>query len=626
GACLSNGFCFLEPPYFVTHLEPLEVSVGDYTTLQCHVAGTPEITVSWYKGDTKLRSTPEYKVFFKDNVATLIFNKVVSNDSGEYTCKAENSVGTASTKALLTVQERKRPPSFARKLKDIEHPVGLPLKFMCRLNGSEPITVTWHKDGVLLSDDHNVHTSFVDNVAVLQLVRTEMNHTGQYSCTATNAVGTATSSARLTVQAPVFDTKPESIDVPFGESADFECHVTGAQPIHITWSKDGREIRTGGNFSITFVANTAHLRVLRVGKGDSGQYTCQASNEAGKDFCSAQLSVKEPPKFIKKPEALRFVKQGDAVQLECKISGTPEIRTVWYKNDQALLASDRLHMSFVDSVAMLTILGANTEDAGDYICEAHNSAGTASCSTSVTVKEPPVFSKVPSPVDTLKGSDVILQCEIAGTPPFEVAWFKDRRQVRSSKKFKVTTKQSIASLHILNLESQDTGEYQCKAMNEVGSDTCTCPVKFKEPPRFAKKLSDTAIFVGEPTALQAVVEGSPPISVIWLKDKGEVIRESENVQMWFMDNIATLEIASAEGADVGKYICQIKNDAGMRECSAFLQVLGGYSLLHRYCILQLAQLPLPACFLFISCAHWFADRFPGDTLTPPFLFQNRQLS
>lgn len=97
------------------------------------------------------------------------------------------------------------------------------------------------------------------------------------------------------------------------------------------------------------------------------------------------------------------------------------------------------------------------------------------------------------------------------------------------------------------------------------------------------------------------MEGSPPISVVWLKDKGEVIRESENVQMWFMDNIATLEIASAEGTDVGKYICQIKNDAGMRECSAFLQVLGGYSLLHyRYCVLQLAQLALPA---FAFCSH-----------------------
>ncbi|XP_059576117.1 titin-like, partial [Alligator mississippiensis] len=567
----------LEPPYFVTHLKPLEVSVGDYTSLQCQIAGTPEITVSWYKGDTKLRSTPEYKIFFKDNVATLIFNKVDRNDSGEYVCRAENSVGTASTKAVLTIQERKLPPSFVRKLKDMEQTVGFAVKFTCRLNGSEPITLSWYKDGVPLTDDHNVQTSFVDNVATLQLAQTEMNYTGQYSCTATNPVGTATSSARLTVtepkQAPVFDIKPTPIDVPVGESADFECHVTGAQPIQVTWVKDGKEIRTGGNYNITFVANTAHLRVLRASKGDSGQYTCQATNEVGKDFCSAQLSVKEPPKFVKKLEASRFVKQGDSVQLECKISGSPEIRVVWYRNDHEIHPSDKLRASLADGVAVLAILDAGVEDSGDYICEAHNPIGTASCSTALTVKEPPVFSKAPSPVDTLKGADVVLHCEISGTPPFEVAWFKDRRQVRSSKKFKVTAKHFNASLHILSLEAQDTGEYQCKAMNEVGSDTCACPVRFKEPPRFVSKLSDTAIFVGEPAALEAVVEGSPPISVLWLKDKGDIIRESDTVQMFFADNVATLEIESAEGVHSGKYICQIKNDAGMRECSAFLQVL-----------------------------------------------------
>lgn len=95
-----------------------------------------------------------------------------------------------------------------------------------------------------------------------------------------------------------------------------------------------------------------------------------------------------------------------------------------------------------------------------------------------------------------------------------------------------------------------------------------------EPPRFVKKLSDTSTLIGEAVELQAVVEGFQPISVVWLKDKGEVIRESENTRISFTDNVATLHLGSPEASNSGKYVCQIKNDAGMRECSAVLTVLG----------------------------------------------------
>jgi len=79
----------------------------------------------------------------------------------------------------------------------------------------------------------------------------------------------------------------------------------------------------------------------------------------------------------------------------------------------------------------------------------------------------------------LKGTEVNLECEISGTPPFDVTWYKDRRQIRNSKKYKVTAKNYHTSVRILNVEAADVGEYQCKAQSDVGSDTCFCIVKLK---------------------------------------------------------------------------------------------------------------------------------------------------
>lgn len=100
----------------------------------------------------------------------------------------------------------------------------------------------------------------------------------------------------------------------------------------------------------------------------------------------------EPPKFVKKLEATKIVKAGDSARLECKITGSPDIRVVWYRNEHELPASDKYRMAFIDSVAILQMNNLGTEDTGDFICEAQNPAGSTSCSTKVIVKGRNLFS------------------------------------------------------------------------------------------------------------------------------------------------------------------------------------------------------------------------------------------
>lgn len=101
---MTTTLCTLEPPYFLEPLEHVEAAIGEPTTLQCKVEGTPEIRISWYKEHTKLRSAPAYKMQFKDNIASLVIHKVDQSDVGEYTCKAENSVGAVASSAVLVIK------------------------------------------------------------------------------------------------------------------------------------------------------------------------------------------------------------------------------------------------------------------------------------------------------------------------------------------------------------------------------------------------------------------------------------------------------------------------------------------------------------------------------------------
>lgn len=80
------------------------MTAGDAVCLKCLIGGTPEIKVSWFKADGKLRSSAACKIEFTRGIASLKLSKAAKTDAGEYTIKAENSIGSASSSCRLTVQ------------------------------------------------------------------------------------------------------------------------------------------------------------------------------------------------------------------------------------------------------------------------------------------------------------------------------------------------------------------------------------------------------------------------------------------------------------------------------------------------------------------------------------------
>uniref|UniRef100_A0A8I3PWK2 Ig-like domain-containing protein n=1 Tax=Canis lupus familiaris TaxID=9615 RepID=A0A8I3PWK2_CANLF len=543
---------------------------GQTVTLQAAVRGSEPISVTWMKGQEILKEDGKIKTSFSNGVATLIIPDVQISHGDKYTCLAENEAGSQTSVGELIVKDRDIAPFFTKPLRNVASVVGSACRLDCRIAGSLPMRVAWFKDGRELASGDKYRAAFVEGTASLEIHGVDLSDAGTFTCRATNSVGSKDSSGALVP--PSFVTKPASKDVLPGSAVCLKSTFRGSGPFTVRWLKGGRELVSGGSCYITKEASESSLELYVVKTSDSGTYTCQVGNAAGSVECSANLFVKEPATFIEKLEPSQLLKKGDSTQLACKVAGTPPIKITWFANDRELKEGGRHRMSFVESTAVLSLTEVTTEDSGEYMCEAQNEAGSDHCGSILIVKESPYFTKEFKPVEVLKEYDVMLLAEVAGTPPFDITWFKDNTMLRSGRKYKTFIQDQLVSLQILKFVATDAGEYQCRVTNEVGSSTCSARVTLREPPSFVKKIESTSSLRGGTAAFQATLKGSLPITVTWLKDNDE-ITEDDNIRMTFENNVASLYLSGIEVKHDGKYVCQAKNDAGIQRCSALSKMM-----------------------------------------------------
>jgi len=79
------------------------------------------------------------------------------------------------------------------------------------------------------------------------------------------------------------------------------------------------------------------------------------------------------------------VKSGDMASLEVTVSGSPELKTKWFKDNKELSAGAKYQMSSTKKTAILKIRSVDKTDAGEYKLDVTNHVGTASCKTKLSV-------------------------------------------------------------------------------------------------------------------------------------------------------------------------------------------------------------------------------------------------
>ncbi|KAH0621550.1 hypothetical protein JD844_022945 [Phrynosoma platyrhinos] len=533
-------------PILRRRLETQEVAVNHLAKFTCEIEMAPNVRFQWYRAGREIYDGDKYTIYTANYTSTLQIPRPQVADCGEYSCKASNQYGSVSSTANLTVTEA-FPPTFLTRPESITTFVGKNARFLCSVSGTPVIDTAWQKDGTAISstEHHKITTS--DNKHSLEILHLTINDRGIYTCKASNKFGADICQAELAIiDKPHFIKELQSVQSAINKKIHLECQVDEDRKVTVSWRKDGNRIPPGKDYKIYFEDKIASLEIPLAKLKDSGTYTCTAANEAGSSSSSATITIRGKKMVgLLMICTVLFIAITNSKEEVCKVKGSPEIQVTWFKNNKEIRDSDTHRMSFANNVAMLDVSNVKVEDSGSYSCEAVNDAGSDSCSTEIIVKEPPTFIKTLEPAEIVRGTNATLQCEVSGTGPFEISWFKDKKQIRSSKKYRLTSQKSLISLEISSFNSADVGEYECSIANEVGKCICSATYILKEPPSFIKKIEDVTTLAGDMVTLQAVVKGSAPISVTWMKGK-DIIKEDNKVKVTFESGIATLQISDVQ--------------------------------------------------------------------------------
>ncbi|XP_054013283.1 titin isoform X3 [Hylaeus anthracinus] len=167
------------------------------------------------------------------------------------------------------------------------------------IDGFPQPSITWSKNGQELKTKDGMSISYAHNHVRLELKKVNVKDAGRYTCTASNEVGSASSTADLVVKKtifpPVFGRRLQAQVVKRGDRVNMEVEITGTPEPTVTWFKDDIPIKDRPpELRIKQQGNCYMLIIDKANKEHAGKYMVRATNAGGEAQSIADFAVFEP--------------------------------------------------------------------------------------------------------------------------------------------------------------------------------------------------------------------------------------------------------------------------------------------------------------------------------------------
>ncbi|XP_068397521.1 hemicentin-1 isoform X4 [Eschrichtius robustus] len=546
----------LEPPYNTPFQERV---ANQHIAFPCSAKGTPKPTIKWLWNGRELTARDPGISILEDGTL-LVIASVTPYDSGEYICVAVNEAGTTERKYNLKVHV---PPVIKDKeqVTNVSVSVNQLTSLICEVEGTPSPIIMWYKDDVQVTESSTIQT--VSNGKILKLFKATPEDAGRYSCKAINTAGTSQKYFNIDVLVPptiIGTSSPSEVSVALHQDTTLECQVKGTPFPIIHWFKDGKPLFLGDpNIELLDKGQILHLKNAR--RSDKGRYHCTVFNAAGKQAKDIKLTLYIPPS-IKGGNVTTEISAliNSIIKLECETRGLPVPAITWYRDGQPIISSSQA--LYIDKGQFLHIPRAQVSDSATYKCQVTNVAGTAEKSFHVDVYVPPMIEgdlAVPLNKQVVIAHSLTLECKAAGNPPPVLTWLKDGVPVKASDNIRIEA--GGKKLEITGALEVDRGQYICVATSVAGEKEIKYEVDVLVPPAIegGDEMSYFIVMVNNLLELDCQVTGSPPPTIMWLKD-GQLIDERDGFKILL--NGYKLVIAQAQVSDTGLYRCVATNTAG----------------------------------------------------------------